>query len=304
MKTILTSITVFLLINIAAKAQDLSGLFPFAHYTLINTPEDGLGFQNAMELTNTVYQGDNGIYFNGKHPLVDQGGSKARTYYMAALYESKFAVQVEFRLEDLDDEYRCIVLCGMSTLHEYLGLFIHTNDKLMILLSDMVFIDLPDIHPQENVWYKFTMIYDTVSNNAKFYLGSNLIESANHQVVRNPGDAFINNLYLPAGYPIKGNWRNLKIYGSEEVTALEDELDRASRISVFPNPAKESIFINAEDYRFKKWNICNSAGQTLLTGIYRHEEQIDIRDIIPGNYFIQLLDEDGIIRATKQFVKK
>ena len=304
MKTAISIFALSLLVHISTSAQDLSGLFPFAHYTLINTPNDALGFQNAMELINTVYQGDDGIFINGKHPVVDQGGSRVRTYYMSALYESKFAIQVEFKIEDLDDQYRCVVLCGLSTLHEYLGLFIQPNHKFTILLSDMVFLDLPDINPQENVWYKFTMVYDTVSNNAKFYLGSNLIESANHQLVRNPGDAFVNNLYLPGGYPLKGNWRNLKIFGSEEVTALEDELDRASMISVFPNPAKESIFINAEDYRFKKWNICNTAGQTLLNGIYQHEEQIDIRDIIPGYYFIQLLDDDGIIRATKQFVKK
>ena len=78
MKGLITSIILLLVSPIAVKAQDLSGLFPFAHYTLINTPEDGLGFRNAMELINTVYQGDDGIFINGKHPVVDQGGSRVR----------------------------------------------------------------------------------------------------------------------------------------------------------------------------------------------------------------------------------
>jgi hypothetical protein len=59
------------------------------------------------------------------------------------------------------------------------------------------------------------MVYDTVSNNAKFYLGNNLVESANHQLVLVPGDAFVNNYYPSGGYPLKGNWRNLRIYGKK-----------------------------------------------------------------------------------------
>ena len=304
MKTIVTSITLFLVINIAAKTQDLSGLFPIAHYPLINTPYDALGFQNAMELINTVYEGDNGIFFNGKHPIVDQGGAWARTTYMSALFDPKFAVQVEFKIEDLDGSLRCIVICGLSTFTQYLGLFITSSNQFSILLSDGLSLALPDLDPQEDVWYKFTMIYDTVSNNAKFYLGSNLIESANHQLIRDPGDAFVNNYFPLGGYPLKGNWRNLRIYGSEEVTALEDEFDRASRLSVFPNPAVESIFINTEEKGFKKWKIINAAGQLLLNGIYTHQEQIDVQDLVPGNYFIQLMDDYRKVMVMKQFVKK
>lgn len=303
MRAFIISFTFFLVVNNGAKAQDLSGLFPFAHYPLINTPNDALGFQNAIQLYHTVYEGDNGVYFNGKHPAIDPDGAFARTYFMSALDDSKFAVQVEFKIDDFDGQVRCIVVCGLTTLKEYLGLFILESNKFSILLSNGEFLNLPDINPQENIWYKYTMIYDTISNNAKFYLGSNLIESANHQLVRNPGDAFVTNYYLPAGYPLEGNWRNLRIYGSEEITALEDELNRASRISVLPNPATESIIINAEDFQFNKWNICNEVGQTLLHGIYKQDEQIDLQDIIPGNYYIQLLDDKGMVIATKQFVK-
>lgn len=303
MKATITSFIFLLVIHIAAKAQDLSDLFPFAHYTLINTPNDALGLRNPMVLTNTVYDGNDGVYFNGKHPVVDQGGAWARTTYMSALFDPKFAVQVEFKIEDLDGSLRCIVICGLSTFTQYLGLFINSN-QFSILLSDGLSLALPDLDPQEDVWYKFTMIYDTLSNNAKFYLGSNLIESANHQLVRSPGDAFVNNYFPLGGYPLKGNWRNLRIYGKEDVTALEDELDQANHVSIFPNPANESLIINAEDRQIKKWNICNATGQSLCNGIYRHEEQIDLRDIVPGNYFIQMLDDRGNIIATKQFVKK
>ena len=302
MKTFLAFISLLVLVPIAA--QDLSGLFPFAHYTLINTPNDALGLQNPMVLTNTVYEGNDGIYFNGKHPVVDQSGSWARTYYMSALFDPKFAVQVEFKIEDLDGSLRCIVICGLSTFTQYLGLFITSSNQFSILLSDGLSLALPDLDPQEDVWYKFTMIYDTVSNNAKFYLGSNLIESANHQLVRSPGDAFVNNYFPLGGYPLKGNWRNLRIYGKEDISALEDELAQTTQLTVFPNPAEESLVINSDDNRFKKWSICNVTGQTLLNGTYRQREQIDLRDLVPGNYFIQLLDNNGIVLATKTFAKR
>jgi hypothetical protein len=59
-------------------AQDLENLFPFAHYSLIQTPDDILGYQLPIELHNTVYEGADGIYFNGLHAF-EPGGSYART---------------------------------------------------------------------------------------------------------------------------------------------------------------------------------------------------------------------------------
>jgi hypothetical protein len=297
-------ILLLMTINYAGSfSQDLSGLFPFALYPLVNTPEDALGFQNNMVLINTQYNDADGIYFNGKHPVVDQGGAWARTTYMAALDEPKFAVQVEFKIEDLDDQLRCVAVCGLSLLQQYLGLFILDSDHFGVLLSNNELITLKDVNPQENVWYKFTMIYDTVTNNAKFYLGNNLIESAMHQVVRVPGDAFVSNYYPAAGYPLKGNWRNLRIYGTEEITALEDELDRASAFNLFPNPATESITIDAKDTRIHQWTIYDPSGRVALHGDFQHMMPIDIQQLANGHFVIMLHDQNDRILAVKSFSK-
>ena len=119
--------------------QDLNDLEPFAHYSLINTAEDALGLQNDMFLVNTIYEGQDGIYCNGVHPL-EQGGSYARTYYMSALTDSKFAVQLEFKIEDLDGQYRCVVACGLSSL--YLGLFIQPSETFTFLLDNDTYVDV------------------------------------------------------------------------------------------------------------------------------------------------------------------
>jgi hypothetical protein len=289
--------------NEGSYSQDLSGLFPFAHYPLVNTPEDALGWQNLMVLTNTMYDASDGIYFNGKHPVVDQGGAWARTTYMSALTDPKFAVQVEFRIEELDDQVRCMVICGLSILEHYLGLFVFGSSDFAIMLSNNEFITLKDVNPQANVWYKFTMVYDTVTNNVKFYLGNNLIESATHQVVRVPGDAFVSNYYQAGGYPLKGNWRNLRIYGTEEITALEDELDRASGVRVFPNPAAETIMIDTKDTRIKHWTIYDPSGRVVLHGVFQPMMPIDIHQLENGHFVIILRDEDHRPIAVKSFSK-
>ena len=304
MKALVTSVTLFLVSHIAAIAQDLSGLFPFAHYTLINTPNDALGLQNPMMLINTVYEGNDGIYFNGKHPVVDQGGSWARTYYMSALTNAKFAVQVEFKIEELDDQFRCVVLCGLTTFKQYLGFFIQPTNKFTIMLSDGVFIDVDDINPQENVWYKFTMIYDTVSNNAKFYLGNNLIESANHQLVRVEGDGFVNNYYPSGGYPLKGNWRNLRIYGTEDLTALEEEFDLAAKLNIFPNPATNKLQYEYPVPNPAYWRIMAMNGESLKNGVLvDHENAIALEGLTPGIYFLQFLDKNQKLLCSKKFLK-
>ena len=284
-------------------SQDLSGLFPFAHYPLVNTADDALGLQNPMVLINTVYEGADGIFCNGKHPVVDQGGAWARTTYMSALFDPKFAVQVEFKIEDLDGQVRCMVVCGLNILQQYLGLFVNDFGDFTILLSNGVFVDLPDVTPQENLWYKFTMIYDTVTNNAKFYFGNNLVESAMHELVRATDDAFVSNYFPAAGYPLKGNWRNLRIYGSEEVTALEDELDRTSALRVFPNPGSESLMIDAADDRAKKWTIYHTSGIPALQGDIQHKMQIDISPLLNGQYVLILRDVDGRVLGSKSFCK-
>ena len=305
MKTSTFFLILFLLTikNEGSYSQDLSGLFPFALYPLVNTPEDALGFQNQMVLTNTMYEGADGIYFNGKHPVVDQGGAWARTTYMAALTDPKFAVQVEFRIEELDDQVRCVAVCGLSLLQQYLGLFILESGDFAVLLSNHEMITLTDVNPQANVWYKFTMIYDTVTNNAKFYFGNNLVESANHQLMWVQGDAFVSNYYPAGGYPLKGNWRNLRIYGSEEITALEDELDRASGVHVFPNPADETITVDTKDTRIKQWTIYDPSGRVALHGDFQPLMPIDIHQLANGHFVLMLRDKDDRTLAVKSFSK-
>jgi hypothetical protein len=105
MKTLLAIISLLVLVPVSSRAQDLSGLFPFAHYTLINTPNDALGLQNPMLLMNTVYEGDDGIYFNGKHPVVDQGGSWARTHYMSALTMQNLLSRSSLKLKTWMDSF-------------------------------------------------------------------------------------------------------------------------------------------------------------------------------------------------------
>lgn len=281
--------------------QNLEDLDLFAHYTLINTAEDALGLRNDMLLVNTIYEDQDGIYCNGVHPL-QPGGSYARTYYMAALTDSKFAFQLEFKIEDLDGQYRCVVACGLSSL--YLGLFIDPSEMFRFLLDNDTYIEVPEFTPEEEVWYEFTMIYDTVTTHAQFYLDG--LQLANFDMAPDhvQGDAFITNYNLSSGgSPLNGNWRNLRVFGKEDVSALEEELQSSSRLKVFPNPSNDHLAFTYSGRHASQWRVSKLTGEIMLAGaVTDHKGTIHIQELPTGVYVLYILDQAGHPLFNSRFV--
>lgn len=281
--------------------QNLSDLELFAHYTLINTAEDALGLRNDMYLVNTVYEGQDGIYVNGIHPL-QPGGSFAQTYYMEALTDSKFAVQVEFKIEDLDGQYRCIVATGTNSL--YLGLFVDPSDNFVFLLDIDTYVDVPEFAPGEDAWYEYTMIYDTVTTISRFYLDGMELANFDMRPDHIQGDAFVTNYNIYGGHPIKGNWRNLRVYGEAEATALEEELQSSTRLKIFPNPSADHLEFVYPGTHASQWRILNMTGEAMLAGAMSgHKGTIDTRELLPGVYVLYILDQAGHLLSYNRFVQ-
>lgn len=282
--------------------QNLDDLFPFAHYPLINIAEDALGFQNPMLLSNTVYEGQDGVYFNGLHPVVDIGGSSARTFYMDAMSGAKFAVQLDFRLDVIDDQVRCITVCGLN--EHYLGFFIFPSGDFAILTDNHITMEVQGVVPQENRWYTYTMIYDTVTSLALFYLDGQEIESFGQGLNIPQGEEFVTNYYPFAGYPLKGNWRNLRIYGENEITSLENEFNLTSELNLFPNPSANQLFFKTSLPNATQWRVSTIHGDAISSGIVTEAEgEINISLFSPGVYMFNLLDQEGQLLARRKFVK-
>ncbi|MEZ4911246.1 MAG: FG-GAP-like repeat-containing protein [Saprospiraceae bacterium] len=79
--------------------------------------------------------------------------------------------------------------------------------------------------------------------------------------------------------------------------ATEDA--RQKKITIYPNPAQEIIYIGTVDSGFEA-NIYNSNGQLLKT--ITNNNTVNIRDWLPGMYIIKLSDKNGYSSYTK-FIK-
>jgi hypothetical protein len=278
----------------------LDDLFPFAHYSLIQTPDDILGYQVPIELSNTVYEGADGIYFNGLHAF-DPGGSYARTSAMSALYDAAFAVQVEFKIEDLDGEYRAVIVCGEGW--RYLGLLIRL-DSFALVVNNNEFTFITTVLPEEDVWYKVTILCDTVTDNIQLFLDGMQLADFNEELIRPAGDNVVANYHAGGGYPLKGNWRNLRIYGSQDISALKDELYAERNLKLFPNPATNELHFECLFLKATHWSIASMNGELLNGGNVAEQENIVTLDqLAAGVYYLQVMDEFKKPLCSRSFSK-
>ena len=283
-----------------SNAQDLGDLFPFAHYSLIQTPDDLLGYQLPIELHNTVYEGADGIYFNGLHAF-DPGGSYARTSGMDALYDPEFAVEVEFKITDLDGEYRAVIVCGESW--RYLGLLIRL-DSFALVVNNNEFTIITTVLPEEEVWYKVTIICDTVTDNIQLFLDGVQLTDFNEELIRAAGDNVVANYHAGGGYPLKGNWRNLRIYGSQDLSALKDELYAEQNLKLFPNPVTNELHFECPFLHATHWRITAMNGELLSDGKFvEHDNNVSLERLSSGVYNFQVLDKNNKLLCSRQFSK-
>jgi hypothetical protein len=118
----------------SAYSQDLSNLIPFAHYTLINTDVDALGKNPPIELYEAPYAGLEGVYSNGYYDGTAMDTGLVRTLHMDALYDSVFAVQVQFKTDVLDGIGRSVIICGDNW--KYLGLMLESDNSFKLLINN------------------------------------------------------------------------------------------------------------------------------------------------------------------------
>ena len=79
------------------------------------------------------------------------------------------------------------------------------------------------------------------------------------------------------------------------------EYDDTQLLSIFPNPAKTQININT-DINYTCLTIVNSIGQVMIKN--EKTNVLSIESLNHGVYFIQLLDKENKLLATKKFIKE
>ncbi len=283
--------------------QDLSHLVPVCDYTLINTNEDALGLQDTIMLLNTPFSGDQGVYCNGLYPGEHADGCLIQTPLFSALYDSIWAVQLEFNITQLDGQVHPILVCGGS--YRYLGFMIGFGNTFELLFNNGITTVLDNVTPEENHWYTLTLIHHRDPSLSEFYLDGALIASDPTELIRVPNDGNILNTHPGIGITFLGYWRNLQVFGSEVISGIKATMATHQQKMIFPNPASQILQLDFGKIPVDQWEITDSNGMPVRYGNPSASlNQINISDLLPGIYVVILKDREGTILNSQIFIKE
>ena len=276
-------------------SQDLSSYDLLANYTLINTTKDKTGYSEDVELKNTPFKGQDGIYCNGVYnDGIDQNGSYMTTPSFPDWTLDDVAASVEFKFTDKD--FNCPVIMFGNTLR-YFGSFINKSKICMLYLGAERDINL---EIDADKWYKLTLIYkDSIG---KMYINNTLVDSFKFGIDLTYTSDFykkISNEHNGIGYLFKGYLKNLKVYGHKKANLIIDQSNE-NELTVFPNPTMEGVTIKTNDLSSINIKLFDLQGKQLSTKSIRHfPYYIDLTFYDPGIYFIQLYDNEQILKTFK-----
>ena len=96
------------------------------------------------------------------------------------------------------------------------------------------------------------------------------------------------------------NQSHLIIEGSTVVSIPEFDRDA---LSIFPNPAQETLYINyTEDLAGSKTTLYDLSGRVIMYSVLTTAKSIDISSLKPGMYWLQI-DINGQL-VNRKFIKK
>ncbi|GEM_PF-3095916 len=284
------------------KAQDLSDFVLLAHYPLTDSAAaDVTGNYGNMELTNTEFQGPEGIYANGMYIYSGEpDGSLISTPAITFPDSLNFAFSLEFKAAATD--YRPIFVAGDS--YRWLGAFV-VNGQLQLLVNDILYETTTPV--QTGQWYQLTL--SSRQGDTRLYLDGQMaiqqqVDSITYSL-EGAGLHRISNTHYGLGIAMQGNWRNLKIYGKD--TGVNNrEVSLPEKLTFYPNPTSGPLSIEFstknslhnpcilrfmdEQGRIQLEKKVNPAQTTL---------DLNLHALPPGRYILLLSDSSGQVRVGK-----
>jgi hypothetical protein len=114
------------------------------------------------------------------------------------------------------------------------------------------------------------------------------------------GEAFVDSCGICAG----GNTNNEPITDTDKCNTTDPnslQIKKLNNINIFPNPANESLSINISCTR-SNLRLFSNSGKLYLETCLDYENSIDISDLTPGIYIINVITNDGTY--TQRILKK
>ncbi len=287
------------------QAQDLSGFTLLAHYPLTDSAAaDVTGNYNPMQLTQTEFQGAEGIYANGIYIYSgDPNGSLISTPPIDFPDSAHFAFSLEFKAAATD--FRPIFVAGDA--YRWLGAFV-SNGSLQLLINDILYETGTSI--QTGQWYQLTLTYR--EGDTQLYLNDQMtlqkqVDSLLYSLEA-PDQHKISNTHFGYGTALQGHWRNLKIYGKDN-SLSSSEKPLPQPLSFYPNPTAGPLFIgfppDFQPHGPVKLRLMDEYG-----GIHQEKKTssgqilLDLSPLPPGLYILHLSDSSGQVWAGKVLVNK
>ena len=300
MKLIPSYLTIlFTLTAITISAQNLESLDTVVHYSLINSAVDQQGKYGDIELINTPYENEDGVYCNGLYIYgFNPNGSLVHTPPIEELYDSTFAVQAEFRIDSLPLSISPIIICGDT--YRYLGMIIRWDGTIMYSIND-TWYQVPSAQVSIGDWHTATAVYQLEDTTAMFWLDGQLIATASEVLNRNDNDKHVSNTDYGMGATLEGNLRNLMIFSSGDVISATDSPITESKAFIYPNPTADIIHV--QDIPFAYWTICDMTGKQVAHGESADGQPIHASYLPDGVYTLVLQDKTKRPICQQRFIK-
>jgi type IX secretion system substrate protein len=270
--------------NIFADKLDLSQFDLKADYALLSDGTDATGNYGDMLLYSPLFE-EGAIFSWGCWDSKKSDSCYIATPQITSLSDRAFAIQIDFKLSTFGLP---IFQAGLSW--RFLGLSTSTAGNAILKTGSQAEEDMAYTYNIDE-WYTATIIHNTTDSLTRVYINDELIFSKTKYLEHPANDNTVSNSDFSRGKAFFGYWRNLKIYSTDKILAVEDNENENDQVRIFPNPANSFIKIDGNLPYNSEYIVFNSIGKILLSGKTTESKSIDIQDLPIGIYYLRIENE-------------